>query len=170
MGGSWEWALWIGSDLARGVRCVVTAVADMVPSCDFLSPSTACLQTLVPPPTAVGSIAASSGSCSTLEPPIILNNLSPGGVLGRDGGGGACACEHVACDVGNQSRHYCCLRLSPSQTLTLNRPGRLNAFSNDSYRLLGTHLNDAAKDAGVKCVVLTGAGPFHSSGAWVAQL
>lgn len=59
--------------------------------------------------------------------------------------------------------------LSPLQTLTLNRPGRLNAFSNDSYRLLGTHLNDAAKDAGVKCVVLTGAGPFHSSGAWVAQ-
>lgn len=90
----------------------------------------ALVNTLVPPPTAVGSIAASSGSCSTLDPPIILNNLSPGGVL----------------------------------TLTLNRPGRLNAFSNDSYRLLGTHLNDAAEDAGVKCVVLTGAGPFHSSG------
>src|SRR3954454_3187964 len=42
-------------------------------------------------------------------------------------------------------------------TITLNRPDVLNAFNSDMHRALGAALKDA-RDAGVRAVVITGAG------------
>ena len=49
-------------------------------------------------------------------------------------------------------------------TLTLNRPAALNSFTTALHRELFTALDDAAGDAGVRCVVLTGAGRAFRSG------
>ena len=49
-------------------------------------------------------------------------------------------------------------------TLTLNRPAALNSFTTALHRALFTALDDAAADAGVRCVVLTGAGRAFCSG------
>ncbi len=47
----------------------------------------------------------------------------------------------------------------PVRTFTLNRPQALNSFTAALHRELLAGLDAAAADAGVRCVVLTGAGP-----------
>jgi enoyl-CoA hydratase/carnithine racemase len=51
------------------------------------------------------------------------------------------------------------------RTLTLNRPRRKNAINRDLWIELAQALTDAAKDDGVRAVVLTGAGGAFCSGA-----
>jgi len=58
----------------------------------------------------------------------------------------------------------------PIRVLTLNRPGRLNAFTADSYLLLAELLHEAATDAEVSVIVLRGAGRAFSSGVDFASL
>ncbi len=48
--------------------------------------------------------------------------------------------------------------------LTLNRPTRLNAFTQDLHRALATALDDAAADASCRAVLLTGAGRGFCAG------
>ena len=43
-------------------------------------------------------------------------------------------------------------------TITIDRPGKLNALSLDMYRDLGRAFEDANRDANVRAVILTGAG------------
>jgi enoyl-CoA hydratase/carnithine racemase len=50
-------------------------------------------------------------------------------------------------------------------TLTLNRPERLNAFSAEMFRDVGDAVDAAARDAGIRVVVFTGAGRAFCSGA-----
>jgi len=50
------------------------------------------------------------------------------------------------------------------RTLTLNRPGALNAFSEALYDATTIALKDAAADPGVSVVLLTGAGRAFSAG------
>ena len=50
------------------------------------------------------------------------------------------------------------------RTLTLNRPAALNALTASLLSQLRLALNEAAQDAAVRCVVLTGAGRAFSSG------
>jgi 2-(1,2-epoxy-1,2-dihydrophenyl)acetyl-CoA isomerase len=50
------------------------------------------------------------------------------------------------------------------RTLTLNRPASLNSFTSELHVELMNALNAAAVDAGVRCVVLTGAGRAFSGG------
>lgn len=54
------------------------------------------------------------------------------------------------------------------RTIGLNRPDALNAFNNPQYDALADALIDAAGDAGVKAVVLTGNGRAFSAGADLA--
>ena len=49
--------------------------------------------------------------------------------------------------------------------ITLNRPGRLNAFAGDMRDRLLYALNDAATDDGVRVIVITGAGRGFCTGA-----
>lgn len=49
-------------------------------------------------------------------------------------------------------------------TITLNRPDRYNAFSNQLHRDLGEAFKAAGKDDGVRVVILTGAGKAFCSG------
>lgn len=56
-------------------------------------------------------------------------------------------------------------RRGPALTLTLNRPQRLNAVSEQMYRTLDAALRDAAGDPTVRVVVLRGAGRAFCSGA-----
>lgn len=50
------------------------------------------------------------------------------------------------------------------RTLTLNRPGALNSFTTEMHRALRAALDEAAADAGVRCVVITGAGRGFCAG------
>lgn len=50
-------------------------------------------------------------------------------------------------------------------TLTLNRPERKNAINADLWAALRENLTEAARDPGVRAVVLTGAGGAFSAGA-----
>jgi enoyl-CoA hydratase len=50
-------------------------------------------------------------------------------------------------------------RRGPALVLTFNRPEKLNSLSTEMLRALDTALDDAEADAGVRAVVLTGAGP-----------
>lgn len=50
-------------------------------------------------------------------------------------------------------------------TLTLNRPERLNAWNGDIGHLYWTYLDQAAADAEVKVIIVTGAGRGFCSGA-----
>jgi enoyl-CoA hydratase/carnithine racemase len=52
----------------------------------------------------------------------------------------------------------------PVRVITLNRPQRLNAFTDTGYRALGLALREADESAGVRVVVLEGAGRAFSSG------
>jgi enoyl-CoA hydratase len=56
-------------------------------------------------------------------------------------------------------------RGGPVLTLTLNRPARLNAVSEQMYRTLDAALREAADDPAVRVVVLRGAGRAFCSGA-----
>ena len=49
-------------------------------------------------------------------------------------------------------------------TLTLNRPDKKNAFSNEQWRTFRTALLSAQEDPAVACVLVTGAGKDFSSG------
>jgi 2-(1,2-epoxy-1,2-dihydrophenyl)acetyl-CoA isomerase len=49
-------------------------------------------------------------------------------------------------------------------TITLNRPDRFNAFNEMLHRELGEAFKEAAKDADVRAVILTGAGKAFCSG------
>jgi 2-(1,2-epoxy-1,2-dihydrophenyl)acetyl-CoA isomerase len=51
------------------------------------------------------------------------------------------------------------------QTITLNQPARFNALSDAMLAALGDALRAAARDAGVRAIVLTGAGKGFCSGA-----
>ncbi len=55
-------------------------------------------------------------------------------------------------------------------TLTLNRPGALNALTVEAMAALADHLEEAAKDAGTRAVVITGAGSAFSAGGDIAFL
>ncbi len=55
------------------------------------------------------------------------------------------------------------------QTITLNRPERLNALSNQLFADLGEALKSAERDDGVRALVLTGAGRGFSAGADLAD-
>src|SRR2546428_13871861 len=48
--------------------------------------------------------------------------------------------------------------------LTLDRPDVLNAFDEALTTALGRALDDSARDSGVRCVVITGAGRSFSAG------
>jgi 2-(1,2-epoxy-1,2-dihydrophenyl)acetyl-CoA isomerase len=53
-------------------------------------------------------------------------------------------------------------------TLTLDRPDKLNALSDEMWELLGRHLADIAADDAVRAVILTGAGRAFSAGGDVS--
>jgi 2-(1,2-epoxy-1,2-dihydrophenyl)acetyl-CoA isomerase len=50
------------------------------------------------------------------------------------------------------------------RTLTLNRPASLNSFTSQMHRELRPALDDAAADASVRCLVITGAGRGFCAG------
>ena len=50
-------------------------------------------------------------------------------------------------------------------TITLNRPKRRNALSNETIRLLSESLDTAENDPNISSAILTGAGPIFCSGA-----
>jgi enoyl-CoA hydratase/carnithine racemase len=50
------------------------------------------------------------------------------------------------------------------RTLTLNRPERRNALDLELLSLLTAALREAGEEEGVEAVLLTGAGPYYSSG------
>lgn len=55
------------------------------------------------------------------------------------------------------------------RTLTLNRPAALNSFTGEMHERLRGELDAAAGDAGVRCVVLTGAGRAFCAGQDLAD-
>jgi len=55
------------------------------------------------------------------------------------------------------------------RTLTLNRPASLNSFTAEMHGQLLAALNEAAQDAAVRCVVLTGAGRGFCAGQDLAD-
>src|SRR5438477_10958501 len=55
-------------------------------------------------------------------------------------------------------------------TVTLNRPGRLNAMNIDLGDQLRDRLREAASDRAVRCVVLTGAGRAFCAGGDVTRM
>jgi enoyl-CoA hydratase len=54
--------------------------------------------------------------------------------------------------------------------LTLNRPDKLNALTVDVFRQLRGHVTDLRSDAGIRCVVLRGAGRCFSAGHDLADI
>lgn len=54
-------------------------------------------------------------------------------------------------------------------TITLNRPGRLNAINLEMRDLLWTYLGACRDDLGVRAIVFRGAGPAFSSGADISE-
>jgi 2-(1,2-epoxy-1,2-dihydrophenyl)acetyl-CoA isomerase len=67
-----------------------------------------------------------------------------------------------------QARHYetvSCYRTGAGATIVLNRPERMNAWSDDMSRDLLAALRDVAADKSVRAVMLTGAGRAFCSGA-----
>jgi enoyl-CoA hydratase/carnithine racemase len=56
------------------------------------------------------------------------------------------------------------------RTIALNRPERLNAFSNQLVADLGAALRDAAADAEVSVILLTGTGRAFSAGADLKEI
>jgi 1,4-dihydroxy-2-naphthoyl-CoA synthase len=57
-----------------------------------------------------------------------------------------------------------------SLTLTLNRPGRANAFNFEMTSALLDALAEAERDPQVRCVVVTGAGKVFSSGQDIEEM
>lgn len=58
----------------------------------------------------------------------------------------------------------------PIRILTLNRPGKRNAIDLDLRQALAERLESAQQDAGLRVVVLTGAGGAFSSGGDIATM
>ena len=58
----------------------------------------------------------------------------------------------------------------PVRHVILNRPEKRNAFDGELVAATGEALRAAADDAGVRCVVVRGAGPMFSSGMDLAAL
>jgi len=56
------------------------------------------------------------------------------------------------------------------RTITLNRPDVLNAFNEALLKALGRALRASAKDDGVRCLVITGAGRAFGSGQDLAEV
>lgn len=56
------------------------------------------------------------------------------------------------------------------QTITLNRPEALNAFTNDMYLAVGEILEKAAEDDAISVVILTGAGRAFCAGTDLNQM
>ncbi len=56
------------------------------------------------------------------------------------------------------------------RTITLNRPDVLNAFDQEMLETLVKSVRDAAKDKGVRCLVMTGAGRAFCSGQDLAEV
>ncbi len=56
------------------------------------------------------------------------------------------------------------------RTLTFNRPGSANAFNDHLYRVTAAALGDAGDDAGVRAVVLTGAGRTFCAGTDLVEM
>jgi enoyl-CoA hydratase/carnithine racemase len=54
-------------------------------------------------------------------------------------------------------------------TVTLNRPEKRNALNAEMWRGLASHFGAIAEDAGVRCVVLQGAGGHFAAGADMAE-
>ena len=54
-------------------------------------------------------------------------------------------------------------------TVTLNRPDRLNALNRPMWPLLAQAFETVSADAGLRCVVLTGAGSSFSPGADISE-
>src|SRR5215470_5782945 len=54
-------------------------------------------------------------------------------------------------------------------TITLNRPGRLNALDKAMWQRLATIMASVADDDAIRCVILRGAGPAFGAGADVAE-
>jgi len=50
------------------------------------------------------------------------------------------------------------------QTVTMNRPERLNAFVPEMHALFARALDEAARDASIRCVLVTGAGRAFCTG------
>lgn len=57
----------------------------------------------------------------------------------------------------------------PVRTLTLNRPAALNSFTQEMHAQLMAALDEAAGDAAVRAVVLTGAGRAFCAGQDLAD-
>jgi enoyl-CoA hydratase/carnithine racemase len=57
-----------------------------------------------------------------------------------------------------------------ARILTLNRPDRLNAFSQELWRAAAEALEAAAADDAVRCVVITGAGRAFSAGQDLGEM
>ncbi|MBT7188636.1 MAG: 2-(1,2-epoxy-1,2-dihydrophenyl)acetyl-CoA isomerase [Anaerolineae bacterium] len=57
-----------------------------------------------------------------------------------------------------------------TQTLTLNRPDKANAFNRDMILELQNALNDAAENDQVRCIVITGAGSTFCSGQDITEM
>jgi len=60
-------------------------------------------------------------------------------------------------------------QLGPVRTITLNRPKALNSFTTQMHEELALALDAAADDAGVRCLVLTGAGRAFCAGQDLAD-
>ena len=56
------------------------------------------------------------------------------------------------------------------RTLTLNRPEALNAFNDELYKATADALSEAAEDAGVSCVIITGSGRAFSAGQDLGEM
>src|SRR4051812_33961317 len=56
------------------------------------------------------------------------------------------------------------------RTLTLNRPGALNAFNDELYHLAGNALEEAAERDDIACVVITGIGRGFSAGQDLGEM
>jgi methylglutaconyl-CoA hydratase len=64
-------------------------------------------------------------------------------------------------------------RVGPVERLTLNRPDVRNAFNEDVIAELTAWARQAARDGGLRVVILGGAGPVFSAGAdasWMAKM
>ena len=69
----------------------------------------------------------------------------------------------------DQSRPVLRAQAGSVRTLTLNRPQALNSFNGELHELLMAELRDAAADASVRCLVLTGAGRGFCAGQDLAD-
>ena len=68
------------------------------------------------------------------------------------------------------SDHLTVSRMGPVATLTIDRPAKRNAMTAAMWAALPGPLADLAHDAGVRALVVTGAGPSFCAGADISDL